>query len=136
MHGSLSPELLKQECYLVGRVFQSKALGRLLWSLVLQESKAGTEQSQFGGVCSISFKHFEQMKKHHLFLKFDKRIKAETGLLLDRIQYQQLAACPVLSLIVSSAWFLADVDQIPRCENEQDRIISRYWTHNTTSIHA
>lgn len=129
MHGSLSPDLLKQQCHLVGRVFNSKALGRLLWSLVLQESKAGTEKSQNGGVCSISFSHWQQMANHSRFLKYEKLIKAETGLKLSRIQFQQLSACPELSLIVAAAWFLANVNVIPKCEEKQGKLISRFWTH-------
>lgn len=137
MHGSLSPDILKQQCYLVGRnVFGSKSLGGLLWLLVLAQSNAGQSRSQHGGVCSISYSLWSQMQKHHRFNYFDKRIKQETGLMLNRIQFQQLAVSPELSLIVSAAWFMANVKDAPRCPNKQSQLISRFWEHYSPSIHA
>lgn len=137
MHGSLSPDILKQQCHVVGRnVFGSKALGHLLWALVLMQSNAGQSRSQHGGVCSISYSLWQQMQKHHQFSRIDKRIQQETGLMLNRIQFQQLAACPELSLIVAGAWFMANVNEVPRCANRRAQLISRFWEHYSPSIHA
>lgn len=137
MHGSLSPEILKQQCHAVGRnVFGSKSLGRLLWSLVLMQSNAGQSHSQHGGVCSISYNLWTQMQKHHQFNRFDKRIKKETGLKLNRIQFQQLAVSPELSLIVAAAWFMANVEAVSQCPTKRAQLISRFWEHYSPSIHA
>ena len=137
MHGSLSPEILKQQCYAVGRnVFGSRALGHLLWALVLMQSNAGQSRSQHGGICSISHGLWSQMQKHHRFNRFEKRITKETGLKLNRIQFQQLAVSPELSLIVAAAWFMANVRDVPRCPNRQAQLISRFWEHYAPSIHV
>lgn len=137
MNGSLSPDILKQQCYAVGRnVFGSRALGQLLWALVLKESNAGQTRSAHGGVCSISYLLWTQMQRHHQFKRFSKRVYAQTGLQLERIQFQQLAVSPELSLIVAAAWFMANVTTVPRCSDKQARLISRYWEHYSPSIHA
>lgn len=136
MHGSLSPNILKQQCFAVGCIFMSKALGHLLWELVLAQSNAGQSKSQHGGVCSISYSLWQQMQKHHQFKRFDKRIKKETGLMLNRIQFQQLSASPELSLIVTAAWFMANNNSIPKCSVKRAKIISRFWEHYSPSIHA
>ncbi|MFL7036480.1 hypothetical protein BCS71_25705 [Vibrio lentus] len=136
MHGSLSPDNLKEQCYLVGRkVFNSRHLGRLLWSLVLQESKAGTEKSENGGVCSISHAHYEQMIKHSQFYRYEKRIITETGLNIRFISFDKLATCPELSLIFAAAWFMANASRIPKDEAQQTQLLSRYWAHFSPSIH-
>lgn len=135
MYGSLSPDNLKQQCYLVGRnVFGSRQLARLLWSLVLQQSKAGTAASEHGGVCSISFAHYQQMIKHSQFYRLEKTILAETGLNIRFISFDKLAMCPELSLIFAAAWFLANCDQIPRDQDKREKLLSRYWSHYSASI--
>ncbi|NGZ17987.1 hypothetical protein G6Z94_11620 [Vibrio aestuarianus] len=137
MHGSLSPDILKQQCYAVGRnVFGSKTLGHLLWALVLTQSNAGQSRSQHGGVCSISHCLWSQMQKHHQFNRYNKRIKQHTGLLLNRIQFQQLAVSPELSLIVAAAWFMANTEKVPQCRNKRAQLISRFWEHYSPSIHV
>ncbi|MCG9785405.1 hypothetical protein L1D52_24150 [Vibrio brasiliensis] len=137
MNGSLSPDILKQQCHVVGKnVFGSKALGRLLWSLVLRESQAGQSRSEHGGVCSISYTHWTQMQRHHQFKRFSKQILKATGLQLDRIQFQHLAISPELSLIVSGAWFMANTQIVPNCPDKQAKLISRYWEHYSPSVHA
>lgn len=137
MNGSLSPDILKQQCYVVGKnVFGSKSLGRLLWALVLMQSNAGQSKSPHGGVCSISYSMWTQMQRHHQFGRFAKRIQQETGLVLNRIQFQHLSMSPELSLIVAAAWIMANTAVVPRCEIKQARIISRYWEHYSPSIHA
>ncbi len=137
MNGSLSPDILKMQCHAVGKnVFGSKALGRLLWELVLKQSNAGQSKSEHGGVCSVSYSLWMQMQRHHQFKRFEKRIQKETGLVLDRIQFQSLPTCPELSLIVAAAWFMANVNVIPRCQSKQAQLISRYWENFSPSIHA
>lgn len=137
MHGSLSPDIIKTQCHAVGKnVFGSKALGRLLWELVLKQSNAGQSKSEHGGVCSVSYSLWMQMQRHHQFSRFGKRIFKETGLALERIQFQSLPTCPELSLIVAAAWFMANVDVIPRCSDKQAQLISRYWENYSPSIHA
>lgn len=136
MYGSLSPENLKEQCFLVGRkVFKSRPLGRILWSLVLQESKAGTAKSENGGVCSISHAHYSQMIKHSRFYQYEKRILAETGMNIRFISYDKLSTCPELSLIFAAAWFMANASHIPKDESQQAQLLSRYWAHYSPSIH-
>ncbi|CAH6983668.1 conserved hypothetical protein [Vibrio chagasii] len=136
MYGSLSPDNLNQQCALVGRkVFNSRQLSKLLWELVLQESKAGQAKSENGGVCSISYAHYQQMIKHSQFYRYEKRILEETGINIRFIQFQQLVMSPELSLIFAGAWFMANVESIPKNDIKRNQIMARYWAHYSPSIH-
>lgn len=126
-HGALSPSHLKDACFLVGRAFGVRNLGRLLYEITLIESNAGQSHSQFGGVCSISHYQFELMQHHHGFYEYRKEILSVLGMDLKFIRFAQLASNPNLSLIVTAAWILANVDSVPKKRIARAKLVSKWW---------
>ncbi|EGR2303060.1 TPA: hypothetical protein NKR10_004522 [Vibrio parahaemolyticus] len=126
-HGALSPSHLKDACFLVGRAFGVRNLGRLLYEITLVESNAGQVKSQFGGVCSISHYQFGLMQHHHGFYEYRKEILKAFGMDLKLIKFAQLASNPTLSLIVSAAWILANVDSVPKKRIARAKLFSKWW---------
>jgi hypothetical protein len=126
-HGALSPSHLKDACFLVGRAFGVRNLGRLLYEITLVESNAGQMKSQFGGVCSISHCQFGLMQKHHGFYEYRKEILKAFGMDLKLIKYAQLASNPTLSLIVAGAWVLANVGSVPKKRIARAKLYAKWW---------
>ncbi|POC19540.1 hypothetical protein [Vibrio vulnificus] len=126
-HGALSPSHLKDACFLVGRAFGVRNLGRLLYEITLVESNAGQVKSQFGGVCSISHYQFGLMQNHHGFYEYRKEILKAFGMDLKLIKFAQLASNPTLSLIVSAAWILANVDNVPKKRIARAKLFAKWW---------
>ncbi|ELH9434863.1 hypothetical protein RQX57_004121 [Vibrio vulnificus] len=126
-HGALSPSHLKDACFLVGRAFGARNLGRLLYEITLVESNAGQVKSQFGGVCSISHYQFGLMQNHHGFYEYRKEILKAFGMDLKLIKFAQLASNPTLSLIVSGAWILSNVDSVPKKRIARAKLFSKWW---------
>lgn len=126
-HGALSPSHLKDACFLVGRAFGARNLGRLLYEITLVESNAGQVKSQFGGVCSISHYQFGLMQNYHGFYEYRKEILKAFGMDLKLIKFAQLASNPTLSLIVSGAWILSNVDSVPKKRIARAKLFSKWW---------
>lgn len=126
-HGALSPSHLKDACFLVGRAFGVRNLGRLLYEITLVESNAGQVKSQFGGVCSISHYQFGLMQKHHGFYEYRKEILKAFGMDLKLIKFAQLASNPTLSLIVAGAWILSNVDYVPKKRIARAKLFDQWW---------
>ena len=126
-HGALSPSHLKDACFLVGRAFGVRNLGRLLYEITLVESNAGQVKSQFGGVCSISHYQFGLMQKHHGFYESRKEILKAFGMDLKLIKFAQLASNPTLSLIVAGAWILSNVDSVPKKRIARAKLFDQWW---------
>lgn len=126
-HGALSPQNLKDSCFIVGRAFGVRNLGRLLYEITLMESNAGQAKSQFGGVCSISHGLFMLMQKHHGFYEYRKEILRAFSIDLKKVKFAQLASNPNLSLIVAGAWVLANVDSIPKRRPARGRLYIKWW---------
>ncbi|POB99919.1 hypothetical protein CRN41_09570 [Vibrio vulnificus] len=126
-HGALSPSHLKDACFLVGRAFGARNLGRLLYEITLVESNAGQVKSQFGGVCSISHYQFGLMQNHHGFYEYRKEVLKAFGMDLKLIKFAQLASNPTLSLIVSAAWILANVDSVPKKRIARAKLFAKWW---------
>ena len=75
------------------------------------------------------------MIKHSQFYRYEKRILEETGINIRFIQFQQLVMSPELSLIFAGAWFMANVESIPKNDIKRNQIMARYWAHYSPSIH-
>ncbi|MBN8090485.1 hypothetical protein J0J26_20580 [Vibrio vulnificus] len=126
-HGALSPQNLKDCCFIVGRAFGVRNLGRLLYEITLVESNAGQRKSAYGGVCSISHYMFSLMQQHHGFTEYQKEIKRAFNINIKSVKFAQLASNPNLSLIVAGAWVLANVDSVPKKRIARARLYAKWW---------
>ncbi|MBV7264332.1 hypothetical protein KCG43_20175 [Photobacterium sp. WH24] len=126
-HGALSPQNLKDSCFIVGRAFGVRNLGRLLYEITLVESNAGQVKSRFGGVCSISHHLFGLMKKHHGFYEYRKDVLKAFSIDLKNIQFVQLSTNPNLSLIVAAAWVMSNLDSVPKKRVARARLYQKWW---------
>ncbi|MFL7036443.1 hypothetical protein BCS71_25235 (plasmid) [Vibrio lentus] len=126
-HGALSPSHLKDACFLVGRAFGVRNLGRMLYEITLVESNAGQTKSQFGGVCSISHYQFGLMQHHHSFYEYRKEILKAFSIDLKLVKFAQLASNPSYSLIVTGAWIMANVNAVPKKRIDRAKLYSKWW---------
>ncbi|MDH5938593.1 MULTISPECIES: hypothetical protein [Vibrio] len=126
-HGALSPSHLKDACFLVGRAFGVRNLGRMLYEITLVESNAGQKKSQFGGVCSISHNLFGLMQHHHSFYEYRKEILKAFSIDLKLVKFAQLASNPSYSLIVTGAWIMANVNAVPKKRIDRAKLYSKWW---------
>ncbi|MBD1559612.1 hypothetical protein HC752_21955 [Vibrio sp. S9_S30] len=127
VHGALSPSHLKDACFLVGKAYGVKNLGRLLHEITLIESGGGLEKSQFGGVCSISHGLFSLMQHHSGFYEYRKEIQKAFNIDIRKVRFAQLATNPTLSLIVAGAWVLANVGSIPKKRIARAKLYNKWW---------
>lgn len=136
MNGSLNPDILRQQCAAVGKGFNDDNLGSLLWELVLIESKAGTIKPERFGVCSISYQSFLHMKKSKRFQQQKKPVLKAFDVSLDKINLDQISLSPEVSLIMTGAWFVSNVQRVPRKRKDQITLINRFWSNYTPSIYT
>ncbi|PML25077.1 hypothetical protein [Vibrio lentus] len=132
-HGALSPSHLKDACFLVGRAFGVRNLGRMLYEITLIESNAGQTKSQFGGVCSISHCQFGLMQHHHSFYEYRKEILKAFSIDLKLVRFAQLASNPSYSLIVTGAWIMANINTVPKKRIDRAKLYSKWWRAIDTS---
>ncbi|ELH7952678.1 hypothetical protein Q9F39_004208 [Vibrio fluvialis] len=128
-HGAVSKENLKEVCFVVGRTYGVRNLGRLLYEVTLVASDAGRRKSRYGGVCSISFERWQRMLAHSDIYEYRKEILKAFGIDLKRITFTELAKNPQLSLLITAAWFLANCDAIPKHRVGRAEVFSKWWFH-------